>query len=337
MDTSSTIKLAARNLFILKILGFCSITIVNGKSVTKLTDVLYLVVSVSFGIFIIFLSITKKENLASTKSPIADLGNFISYIAAIIVSIISMLAVFCVRHRIWKMVLKLESIEQKFEKVDLIVNYSKVIQINFLFGVVVTAISLPLSLFFYMLEGSILKVLLYTYASVYFAFNVGSSTAYILGAAIRLSSIEDFLIQMLNTNAKQITFVKNVNYERINIFENLADAYNDIMDLCDEINICYGFQLMMSFGLIFFYTLFTLFSTYMDFINEEHLSSVVITSFMFCIYYNFILSAVIISCSLIEKHVSSFCKEFYFNTLSSFLIGRWYSESFKFFHWKSRK
>lgn len=302
MASSSTIKLVSRYLIIPKIIGFSSITIVDGKSVTKPTDLLYLVASVSFGLFIIFLSIINKENLTSSKSPIADLGNFISYIAAIIVSIISMLTVFCLRHRIWKMVLKLDSIENKFKKVDLTVNYLEIIRLNFFIGFSVTAISLPLSLFLYMLEGSILKVLLYIYGSIYFAFNVGSSTSYTLGAAVRLKSINDFLIQILNT--EKSAFVKSVNYEEnINVFENLADAYNDLMDLCDEINICHGFQLMMSFGLILFYTLFTLFSTYMDFINEEHFSPVVITSVMFCIYFNFILSTAIISCNLVKKHV----------------------------------
>lgn len=306
MAVSTTIKLASRNIFILKIIGFCSITIVDGKSVTKPTDVLYLIVSVSFGIFIMFLSIINKENFVTSKSPIADLGNFISYIAVMLVSVISMLTVFCLRHRIWRMILKLASIEEKFKEVDLIVNYSKAIKSNSFIGFFVIALIPLLSLFLYVLEGSILKVLIYTYGSFYFSFNVGSSTAYILGTVVRLNSMKEFLKQILSTNTKKLTVVKSVNHKgNINVFETLADAYNDLMDLCDEINVCFGFQLMMSFGLIFFYTLFTLFSAYMDFINEEHFTAVVISSVMFCVYFNFVLSTVIISCSFVEKQVSS--------------------------------
>lgn len=113
MALSSTVQISAKHIIILKVLGFASITVVDGKSVTKLTDVLYLIASIFFGVFICYLSIVNKENLATSTSEIADYGNFISYVASIIVSIICMIFVFIFRHRIWEIILKLGRVEDK--------------------------------------------------------------------------------------------------------------------------------------------------------------------------------------------------------------------------------
>lgn len=304
MDVSPTIRLGARVVIALKFLGFGSITIINGKSVTTLTDLLCLLASISLGVFIIYLSVVSKKVFAQSTSPIADLGNFVSYIAAINVSIVSMISVFYWRHRIWQMVLTLAAIEDKFAEINFYVDYSKELKGTILVSFLITLIILPLSCSLFMMDAGILKILLYIYGSLYFLFNLISATIFILGAVVRLFSMREYLTRMLNSSHDKITDVKcSVADDRVEAYATLADTYNELLNFCDEINVCFGFQLMISFGLIFFYTLFTSFSAFVDFANEGYLTDVVISSISFCAYFNFVLLMIIFACYLVERQV----------------------------------
>lgn len=71
-------------------MGFNPVTINGEKSATKPMDIVYLVASISFGIFICFFSIARKADFMTSKSEIADQGNFITFFMSIILSITSM-------------------------------------------------------------------------------------------------------------------------------------------------------------------------------------------------------------------------------------------------------
>lgn len=115
---SSLLEFSAKNFFYLKFVGFGSFTVVDGKSVTKPVDVLFLIANMFFGFLICFWFVTHKNDFISSKSQIADYGNFVSYIASVLVSINSMFVAFIFRHRIWGMVRKgsmtIEKVSQMF-------------------------------------------------------------------------------------------------------------------------------------------------------------------------------------------------------------------------------
>lgn len=113
MPPKTTIEYFTSVVSFLKVMGFMVITIKDGKSVTKPTDILFLIFHVSFGIFICFLTVTKREDLATSKSEIADYGNFIAFVAATIVSITCMLVNFVFRHRNWNMIVIESEVETK--------------------------------------------------------------------------------------------------------------------------------------------------------------------------------------------------------------------------------
>lgn len=108
-----TIEQAARNIILLKSLGFLSITIVDGKSVTKFFDVLYFIFGVSFGISMCYVSIIRKHELGTSNSSIADFGNYIGFLASVIISITTMIINFIVRHRTWDFAVRLAILEDK--------------------------------------------------------------------------------------------------------------------------------------------------------------------------------------------------------------------------------
>lgn len=117
-----SVKFYSKNIIFLKVLGFRSISIVDGKSVTKPTDVLYLIASISLGVLICYLSLIYKDAFATSKSDIANYGNFITHIASIVVSISTMISVFIFRHRLWSVMMKLSLIEDKVNRYLIRVN-----------------------------------------------------------------------------------------------------------------------------------------------------------------------------------------------------------------------
>lgn len=96
-----------------KMLGFFSVTIINGKSVTKPMDIVYLLGSISFGIFICIFSIAHRQDLKTSGSEIAENGKFVTFFMAVVISIISMIIEFFCRHKSWTTIVKLDQIEQK--------------------------------------------------------------------------------------------------------------------------------------------------------------------------------------------------------------------------------
>lgn len=129
LNKSTTLEFYSSRIIYLKVLGFrlrtfsCnvrfsysfffrSISIVDGKSVTKPTDVLYLIAAIAFGVFICYLSFVYKDELSTSTSEIANFGNFVSFVAAIIISMSSMLSVFFFRHRLWGVILKFTAIDE---------------------------------------------------------------------------------------------------------------------------------------------------------------------------------------------------------------------------------
>lgn len=193
----------------------------------------------------------------------------------------------------------------QFKKIRFPVDYLQSVKWNIIIVVLVLSLILPLTGTLHAIEGSLLKVPLYGYASLYFALSVGSVTAYITGVGVRLESINKVLKIGLKTKASQkLLFIEAFEtHKKVEIYGTLAEIYSDLMDVCDEINMCFGFQLMISFGLIFFYTLFMSFSAYTDLISGGRLTPVSISSILFCVYFNIILSSVIFICNTIEVEV----------------------------------
>lgn len=102
-----------KRITLLKYIGLLPITIVGDKSVTKPSNVVVFVTSVSFGIFMIYSYFIHRKEFFTSKSEIANLGNFIAFVASIAVSITNMVVSFIFRHRIWNILLKTAISDEK--------------------------------------------------------------------------------------------------------------------------------------------------------------------------------------------------------------------------------
>lgn len=155
---------------------------------------------------------------------------------------------------------------------------------------------------------SLIKVALFLYSSIFFTTSIGSITAYVMGIYVRLVSMSKFLelkkIRKLSSqNCVHVKGVEDKNSSEV--IGILTTIYQQLIDICDDVNLVYGFQTMLGFGLIFFYTLFTNLTAYTDFWNDGRLSPVTINAISFSVYFNISIASVLFTCSLLDSEVIS--------------------------------
>lgn len=163
---------------------------------------------------------------------------------------------------------------------------------------------IPITVWTYKTDGSLLKIFLYLYAGFHFTIGVGAITLFVVGTHLRLKTISEILAMRIR---KEEAWEKREPFEKSDeeVFTSLAQIYQELMEICDDMNFCYGFQIMLAFGLMFFYTLFTFFTAYTDFMVVKYLTDVTISSIGFALYYNFVLLAVIFACIVANQQVKN--------------------------------
>lgn len=162
---------------------------------------------------------------------------------------------------------------------------------------------IPLTALSYFVDSSsLLKIPLFFYASLYLSLCIGSATVYTINVYVRLET----LIEVLKTEVKgkNVVQIKKQEISTENKIKTSASIYCDLLDNCDAANTCFGFQMMLSFGLIFFYTLFTTFTAYTDVLNVKTLTPVTLTAGAFCLYYNALMAIVIYTCTTVGQKVA---------------------------------
>lgn len=165
---------------------------------------------------------------------------------------------------------------------------------------------IPLLIFNYYNELNPIKSALYAYSSFYFLLNFALPISYMFGVNFRLMTLSQILKSKFKENRKltmmDIKAMKTS--EDAYLYEVLTSAYNEIIKVCGMVSKTYGFQLMLSYGVTFFYTLFITFTVYTDYIDMGYLTKITQSSLGFCIFYNCFVVAVIVQCEIITARVS---------------------------------
>lgn len=299
---SSTLNNGVVAFKVMKVFGYGCFTVENGKCVTKPVDVFFLLLSICTGFVFLFLSIKYQKQLGTTKSDMIRLGNQITYVAAIVMAIISMILVFCNRRRVWSIFLTLYEIEKKFFKIGLNRDHSKIARV-FMFSIVFLVILLwPIIIFVHINDGSFLKTGLYIYSGINFALSAGSALGFINGTLIRLESVNKICESMLSTSG-DVRKVKerNSKCDKVEIIGTLIEAYGNFVEIYDSINVCYGVPTMMGFGLLFFYSIFANFMAYKNLSTAGYLDPVTISTLLVTIYLHLFTFSIIFICEATEK------------------------------------
>lgn len=301
MNESFTIQSAIWSLKILKVLGFSSNTIVDGKSVTKPLDVLFFVGSIVTGISLIFLSIKLQDELATSKSKMIDFGNFLANVASLVIAITSMSLAFIFRHQIWNIVLELYEIERKFAEFGIKVDYQSEIKAMTVILFLMMSLILPLSYLVYLIDGTILRALLYLYSGVFFLLSVSSVVGLVFGVGVRVKSINKVLKYLADPS--EIVIVNTIGKRNIETIRIMFEVYGNLVVISDAINLCYGVPVLLAFGLLYFYSLFVNYVAFKNFKNDGYLDNITTTGLIYSSFLQIFMNAVVYVCILTETEV----------------------------------
>ena len=306
MSESLSIRNALYGIKVLKVFGFASITIENGKSVTKLVDYLLFFLNFIIGFIFAYYSIKYRKELVETSSEIVQVGNFVMYVASIAVSSVSMLVEFLFRHKIWKMILKIEEIDKKFNDIgaSFVQQFYVRSERRFkLFIFVIILLAIPVNVTVYVIEKSFLKLALYLYSGTYFILGVGSVVGVMNAIRVRIISISKVLKKILRTSGdiKEVSSTKLSRFNNSELLKALMEIYGKLMETYDSINLCYGVPTMLGFGFLFFYTIFTSFMSFKDLSTDGVLSGISKVSILFSSYLLTFAFSVIFLCTLTEN------------------------------------
>lgn len=198
----------------------------------------------------------------------------------------------------------------QFQEIGSKMNFERIFRIYAIICSAILLVIFALEYFLYSIDENpmIYKVILHLYSSLYLTINVGAcSTASILSIIIRLKRINCVCKSLLihgdyeNSIKKVQTVNKNDEMETIG---KLYEIYSLCIDVCDLINLCFMFQVMLGYGLVFFHTIFVSFTVYKDFSTYGFLLPETTCSLAFCLYYNIFLILIIAMCSSAEQEVN---------------------------------
>lgn len=301
MAENFTIRFAESTLKILKVFGFSAITIVNGKSVTKPWDILFPIVSMTTGCFLIYLSILFQDELATSKSPVIDFGYFVTYVASLVIAMTSMVLAFVFRHHIWSIVLELHEVEKTFRGIGFNEDYKR--------EAIATAVGIfslmsivgPMSYSVYVIDGSLLKAGLYFYSGLVFLLSIGSAARVLNAVTVRVKSIVRIFESLLNYPSDVLIITTKEQKDDIEIISTLTGIYARLVKICDSINVCYGTTVMLGYGLLFFYALFVNYMAFKNLLAYGYLDKHTISGLIFCSYLQTFMNAIVLICIMTEN------------------------------------
>jgi hypothetical protein len=318
MSSKQSLKFSLRILKILSLLGYNFTTIVDGKSVTTFSNILRFIGSLIAGILYVTLAIIHKDSMMNSGSPIASLGNYATFLTSVLIVMVSQTITFIFRHNIWKISRSLAKIEDEvnisyiifsfsikiifiqFEKVNKRVNYLDQYRSGLFKLFAVNFLMIPLITLNYYYEGNFLKSFFNSYALFFFLINFTVPSAHMFGVQYRLETLLRILNRKFRLNQE---FQKRKDDSEF--YEILSSIYSQIIDCCRLVSKTYGIQLMLCYGLTFFYSLFITFTVYADYSNFGYVSKITQSSLSFCVYCNGFVIGVIFLAEKLNKNANA--------------------------------
>lgn len=197
----------------------------------------------------------------------------------------------------------------QFQEIGSKMNLERMLRIYAIICSAILLVIFALEYFLYSIDENpmIYKAILHLYSTLYLTINVGIGTASILSIIIRLKRINSVCKSLLihGDYENSVKKVRTINKEdEMEMIGKLYEIYSLCIDVCDLINLCFMFQVMLGYGLVFFHTIFVSFTVYKDFSTHGCLLPETTCSLAFCLYYNIFLILIIAMCSSAEQEVS---------------------------------
>lgn len=91
--------------------------------------------------------------------------------------------------------------------------------------------------------------------------------------------------------------------EKESIILTLKSIHHDLMKCVRTLNVIFGFPTMLSIGITFLFTLFTLFASFKAFFYRDIAPQMALSSIYWTIYYNIFLFGIIFTCNMVDAEI----------------------------------
>lgn len=293
----------------LKFFGFAIFTIKNGKSVTTLTDLLFLGANLFVSISLLVCSVIFRDLFSQNGSEILNFGNLVTFVTANCLTTISMMIGFLFRHRIWKIMVELTEIDRMLNSIEFFEDYTAIGRILVTCFLFLMSLSVPLNIFYYYANGSAIKACLFFYSSFYYMLSSALVFVFMSSTLVRIRTVNKICnsISHCSSNVRLVTSGQ-VEHDDQKLISVMIDIYGKLTEIQHDINICFGGQLMMGLGLLLFYSIFTCFMAYKDLSDDRHLNVRTVATILFSVYLHIFSFAIIQLCCLKEKEAEKTLK-----------------------------
>lgn len=302
MGGSNYLAVTEKRFKLYKYCGFVPITIINKKSVTKPTDLFFSVFCLILCVLSVFLSLKYEDLLNTSKNEIADKGAFVTYVSSLLIAIFCLAVGIAQRHKPWKIVLLLHEVDLLLG--DMRLDFSRASRMFEAGYAFVSCLSLPTTFFFYLMDGSLIKSLLYFFSGFGFVIMVSAVVFFFGGIFVRIRNINANLKIMIN-NSKVRDFNGKCGSRKI---AKCIQVYGKLIDANRLLNQCFGVQGMLGFGVLFFFTIFTSFMAFKDITTEGTLAGVTAGSVVFVLYLQTYSLTLILICHVTGQESSETVK-----------------------------
>lgn len=172
-------------------------------------------------------------------------------------------------------------------------------------NMVIIFLCFPLSLLVYVLDGLLSKSLLHLYSSLYFSLSLLFPASLTFAVFQRQRLIITVLKNMKAseeptraTDARLLAEKESVDKVRC-----LMWIYSNLLEVVDEISLCYGLPMLLVTAVIFSYSLMTNFVVYKEFVTTGTFSQTVASSMVYVFFYTTLYIWTLLMCSLTELKV----------------------------------
>lgn len=209
----------------------------------------------------------------------------------------------------WEIARKISEIDHKFKKMNVEENYSGLYELISAALFFIASFSIPLTIAVYIIDGSILKAGLYFYSGLYVMMSVSSVVGFVFIVSLRLRTCNKVL-EFMSHYPSNILIVTNKTGQKYDVetIGSLMEVYGKATETYELINLCYGIQTMMGFGLLFFFTIFAYFVAYRDLSTNGNLNGVTMTGLLYSLYLDAFFGAVIYISSRAEHERDNMVK-----------------------------
>lgn len=172
-------------------------------------------------------------------------------------------------------------------------------------NMVIIFLCFPLSLLVYVLDGLLSKSLLHLYSSLYFSLSLLFPASLTFAVFQRQRLVITVLKNMKAseeptraTDARLLAEKESVDKVRC-----LMWIYSNLLEVVDEISLCYGLPMLLVTAVIFSYSLMTNFVVYKEFVTTGTFSQTVASSMVYVFFYTTLYIWTLLMCSLTELKV----------------------------------